>query len=65
MLPIEGVRTFLPSPVRPQQTANLNVRLVAPDETGNFAVRITLVQEGVAWFMTKSNTYLELPVAIR
>ena len=64
MLPIEGERTVLPSAIGPNQSAEANVRVVAPDQTGEFALRVTLVQEAVAWFMLKSNTFLELAVKV-
>jgi len=64
MLPIEGERTVLIAPIGPNQSAEASVRVVAPEQTGNFALRVTLVQEGVAWFMLKSNTFLELPVTV-
>ena len=65
MLPIEGVRTILPSVVAPNQSVNADVRVVAPDQTGNFDLRITLIQEGVTWFMTKSNTFLPIQVTLK
>jgi hypothetical protein len=65
MLPIEGERTGLPAAVTPNQAVNADVRVVAPNQTGTFDLRITLVQEGVAWFMTKSNTFLQLPVTVK
>jgi hypothetical protein len=65
MLPIEGERTILPVPVRPNQALNVDVRVVAPNETGDFTVRISLVQESVAWFMTKSSTFLQIPALVR
>jgi hypothetical protein len=65
MLPIEGERTVLPAPIGPKQAANVDVRVIAPNEPGDYALRITLVQEAVTWFMTKSNTFLALPVTVR
>jgi len=65
MLPIEGERTVLPMPITPKGALDLDVRVVAPNEPGDYALRITLVQEAVAWFMIKGNTYLELPVTVR
>jgi hypothetical protein len=59
MLSIEGERTLLPAPVRPNQAANVTVRVLAPSEPGKYALRVTLIQEAVAWFMLKSNTFLE------
>jgi hypothetical protein len=65
MLPIEGERTGLPKPIEPKSSANLTVHVVAPGQPGKYELRVTLVQEGVSWFMTKSNTYLALPVLVR
>ena len=65
MLPIEGDRTVLPRPIGPKMSAELSVHVVAPSQPGKYELRITLVQEGVTWFMTKSNTYLAIPVAVR
>ena len=65
MLPIEGERTGLPKPIEPKSSANLRVHVVAPGQPGKYELRVTLVQEGVSWFMTKSNTYLALPVLVR
>jgi hypothetical protein len=65
MLPIEGDRTALPGPLRPGQTTEADVRVTAPNDPGNFILRVTLVQEMVAWFMFSSNTLLELPVVVQ
>lgn len=65
MMRIEGERTSLPSSNGPHQTVDAEVRAVAPPDPGNYALRVTLVQEGVAWFMMNSNTFLELPAAIQ
>lgn len=64
MLPIEGERTMLPARLGPKQAANIDVRVVAPNQPGDFSLRITMVQEGVAWFMGKSNQFLDLPVSV-
>ena len=65
MLPIEGERTILPSPVAPNQAVNADVRVVAPGEKGEYKVRISLVQEAVAWFMLKGNSFLELQAVVK
>jgi hypothetical protein len=64
MLPIEGERTSLPRAIPPKGAADVNVNIEAPPQRGNFRVRITLVQEGVAWFMLVSNRFLEIPVSV-
>jgi len=66
LMPIEGERTILPAPAEPNQTVAADARVVAPNDTGEFTLRISLVQEAVAWFMTKSNnSFLQLPVTVR
>ena len=64
LLPIEGERTPLPAPIPAGHAINVDVRVIAPDQPGQFALRITAVQEGVAWFMTESDTFLELPATV-
>jgi hypothetical protein len=64
MLPIEGERTPLPGVVKPEGVVDVNVNVEAPPERGDFRLRITLVQEGVAWFMSMSNRFLEVPVFV-
>lgn len=65
MLRIEGERTALPAAVGPNQAVDAAVRVIAPPDPGNYALRVTLVQEAVAWFMMNSNTFLELPATIK
>ena len=65
MLVIEGERTALPSAIGPNQAADVDVRVIAPPDPGKYGLRLTLVQEAVAWFMLKSNTFLELPVTVQ
>jgi hypothetical protein len=65
MLPIEGERTLLPASIGPKQTAMVDVRVIAPNEPGDYTLRITLVQEAVAWFMTKSNMFLAMPATVK
>lgn len=65
MLPIEGERTTLPGPVKPGASVNMQVKIVAPREGRNLVLKITLVQEGVQWFMLAGAKPLELPVTLR
>jgi hypothetical protein len=65
MMGIEGERTLLPSPIGPNQVVDAEVHVIAPPDPGKYALRLTLVQEAVAWFMIRSNTFLELPVTIQ
>lgn len=64
MLPLEGERTLLPQPLKPGETVDVKVRVVAPAAGKTLTLRISLVQEGVDWFMSNGATPLELPVTL-
>jgi hypothetical protein len=65
MLPMDGVRTLLPKPLRPGATLDVNMKIEAPVEGHDLILRVSLVQEGVAWFMSKGGKSLDLPVTLR
>lgn len=65
IMQIEGERTSLPVPLKPGDSVSVRVKVVAPASTGDLVLKISLVQEGVAWFMTAGGKALELPVAVR
>jgi hypothetical protein len=62
VLSLEGVRTLLPQPVNPGQTVSLNARIVVPQDGKNLVLRLSLVQEGVAWFFMRGAAPLDIPV---
>jgi hypothetical protein len=64
MLKDEGLRTGLPRAVGPNEHVDVDMDAEAPDQKGLLRLRITLVQEGAAWFMSVSQQYLEIPVLI-
>ena len=49
-LHMEGMRTTLAKPLAPGDTAEVTLRLLTPWEPGEYSLRITPVQELVAWF---------------
>jgi hypothetical protein len=65
MLPIEGERTFLPRSIGPGESVPVQVKVAAPAHGDNLVLKVTLVQEGVAWFMIKGGKSLEIPVDLR
>ena len=65
MLPIEGDRTMLPANLPPGASVTLAVKGSAPTSGENLVIKVTMVQEGVAWFMIKGSAPLELPVKIK
>lgn len=64
MLGIEGVRTVLPQPVDPGQTVSVDARIVVPQDGKDLELKISLVQEGVAWFFTRGAASLDIPVKL-
>lgn len=47
---MEGMRTTLTKPLPPGETAEVTLRLLTPWDPGEYRLRITPVQELVAWF---------------
>jgi hypothetical protein len=45
-----GERTRLHSPLMPHDACEIQAFVVAPSAAGRYVLRVTLVQEGVAWF---------------
>ena len=64
MLPIEGVRTVLPQPLNPGRTVSIDARIVVPPDGRNLELRLSLVQEGVAWFFIRGAAPLDIPVTL-
>jgi len=64
MLGIEGVRTILPQPVNPGRSVSVEARVVVPRDGKNLELRISLVQEGVAWFFIRGAAPLDIPVKL-
>lgn len=65
MLPIEGERTLLPRPLNPGEEVAFAAKVIAPDQGRDLTLKLTLVQEGVAWFMTSGGAPLEIPVKLQ
>jgi hypothetical protein len=65
MLPIEGERTPLPTPIQPNSSAAVQVKVVAPGAGQDLVLKISLVQESVQWFMIAGAKPLELPVTLK
>jgi hypothetical protein len=65
VLPFEGERTRLPHAMKPGDAVQAQVKIFAPQTPGDFILKISLVQESVAWFMSAGAMPLELPVTVR
>jgi hypothetical protein len=64
MLPIDGERTCFPGVVPPGDSFSISVRVVAPMARGNLVLKVTMVREGAAWFMSMGAKSLDIPAAI-
>ncbi|MFL6198289.1 MAG: hypothetical protein ACJ76J_03850 [Thermoanaerobaculia bacterium] len=64
ILPIEGERSLLPEDVPVGGTLEMIVRVQVPALAGPHLLRLTLVQEGVAWFDQAGGSLSDHPVDI-
>lgn len=60
----EGERTLLPENLAPQESAELNTVIKAPDHPGKYSLNLTMVQEYVGWFENKGAKSLKIPVTV-
>ena len=60
----DGARTKLPADLLGGQSVTVNAAITAPSSGGNYALKLDLVQEGVAWFSQKGVTTGSLAVNI-
>jgi hypothetical protein len=63
-LPIEGERTVFPRPIAAGEALPLEVAVLAPPHGDHLVLKVTLVQEQVAWFTDAGGTPLEIPVEL-
>lgn len=61
----DGHRTALPYDVSPAQTVVLYAIVEAPAQNGDFVLRLTMLQEGVAWFDDHGGAPLDVPVSVQ
>jgi hypothetical protein len=60
----DGERTFLAADLPVGSTAKLSATVTAPPGAGDYTLRFTLVQEGVAWFDDEGAKPVEIPVKV-
>ena len=61
----DGIRTRLPHDVAPGETVLLQAKIKAPAQEGSFVLRLTMVQEMIAWFEDRGAQPLDLSVMIQ
>ena len=64
MLPIEGNRSVLPRPVKPNEQETVNAKVTSPQSGTDLTLRFSLVQEGIAWFFSKGGQTLDIPTRV-
>ena len=65
ILPLEGERTTLPGIVQPGETVLVRLKVVVPPSGHNLTLKVTMVQEGIAWFMSKGARTLDIPAHLK
>jgi hypothetical protein len=65
MIVQDGIRTALPQGLAAGGQINLQAQVQAPDQPGKYILRLTLVQEIVAWFEDKGMKPLDLTVTVQ
>jgi hypothetical protein len=60
----DGLRTYLQTPLAPGAKSTLAMHVEYPSEAGDYVLRISLVQEGVAWFYQVGGAYADLHVHV-
>lgn len=62
----DGTRTSLASPLAPQETIELPIRVSAPDKPGNYILQLTMVQEAVSWLEKYAKDLpVEIPISLK
>lgn len=61
----DGERTALPMDIEAGGSANVRALIKAPERPGNYILRMTMVQEFVAWFDHRGAKVLNVPVVIK
>jgi hypothetical protein len=61
----DGVRSGLPRDVGPGENVEVPVAVTLPVTPANYVLRLTLVQEGAAWFDERGATPVEIPIEVR
>jgi hypothetical protein len=60
----DGIRTGLPQGLQAGAQIELQAKIQAPDTPGKYILRLTLVQETVAWFENKGMKPLDIVVMV-
>ena len=61
---LDDARSLIPTDVEPGMECDVQLRVVAPDQPGDYELEIDLLQELVGWFADRGSTTLKLPVTV-
>ena len=64
MVAWDGERSVLPRDVGPGKQASVSVAVTLPLNPGRYILRLTLLQEGAAWFDEQGATPAEVPIEV-
>ncbi len=58
-------RTLLPQPLLADKSVSLNAAITAPSAAGHYTLRLSMVQEGVQWFLQAGGKATDIPAEVR
>jgi uncharacterized protein YcfL len=61
----EGERTEIPVTIRPDESGQVDLLVIAPEESGDYIVSIDMVYEGVGWFSDNEVEPLSVDLTVR
>lgn len=61
----EGIRTEIGTDILSGQTRNMKMKFNVPYDSGKYILRISMIQEGVAWFDLVNGGYLDIPLEVK
>lgn len=61
----DGERTALPKTLKAGESVTVQATIKSPDQPGEYTLRLSMVQEQVAWFDDRGAKALNLPVTIK
>lgn len=59
---VEGGRTAFGKDVQPNETVNMGLYITYPKESGKYVLRLSVIQEGFAWFYNYNTGYVDINV---
>ncbi|MDE6905874.1 MAG: hypothetical protein K2P76_13240, partial [Lachnospiraceae bacterium] len=62
---LEGNRTAVGKEVKPEESLYRKMYVEYPKESGDYILRISLIQEGYAWFYQYDRGYVDIPVIVK